>query len=595
MNNLLVTNSGLTSVAKKLINARSYDPSYITIVGKPEVSNSGVITNLSVTSYAEYGGLNLKSNIKVECSGTFGNFDDGVTSRCLWSLEVPNRENQTLNLMFLKDEIRLIKEGRSLLVLENISFTEEDYVSISVEIQNNIYDIVLIKNQRRATYHGTLRYSLNLAPYTNICIGSTQTDRNAFWNGDINLTNLIISADNKVLLQPSKKGELKLSHILTSDGTIHLTDDTIPILNHVAEFAITELSRTENNILIKAITNQADFLNISELGLYAETDNGNILFSHIEGLSIRKRSGLVYELVLNISIDMEVVNTVFYPEIIIPEQGQINLEEFNNIQRIHANWVTDLERVINMNASAIGYGRDLTLFTRQNRISLQGNNCTAVQRYIKLNRHKYRANNISVLDYYYFFDTPFNSYTINNLSGLKGSTISYLDGSITGNVDNINFSIPEGLSLCIKANLQDSTDKIVINKAQVENSEVYFSFELQGLKLIFKVYYEDYILELSKLYTENSVKAITENETLFTIVSATANGLTTYNLFVNAEMVSSAVTTSESPIQALDYPLVNYSSVDEVVNNYVTNLVSFKGVLNPEDIRYVGLTFGLIF
>lgn len=585
MSNLIVTNTGLSNVSKRLINARSFDKSLITVVGKPEISSTGVAEDLSYGSYVQYNSLSFKATDKVgiRFHGTYMLNDDTVPYQCAFSLKNSSGSNN-LDLLVYPNEIRFNKGDRTTILLSDLTIVEGDVLDITVEFNSANYSVLFIQNESYTTYNGSLNYPVNVASYTAIDIGSTSNNRNYYWQGSINLDRFIINVNEELYYTPSVQSYLRLSRILASDGSIPLTDSSVPVRNHIQELSFDELSRTANVILIKASTTNASTINIAQLGLYAETENGNILFAIIEGLSIKKSTNLSYSLVIKISMELEVVNTVAYPEIVIPDDNQVNLAEFEDVKKIHAEWVTDLERVIVQNASLIGYGRDLTLFHRENAISIISNNCIGTNKYFRLSNYPFKSN-ATLEDFYWFINTPYHSYKVNNLSGLKNSSIDVLDTSLKGDKDNINFS--NNMSLYVKANIVDGTNKCILSKYNENKEEVYFVIDLYKFKLRIRIYYGDTIVEMGKQYTEDSIKDLFENDISIAVLSSIENDVTTYSFYLNHELIENSVISSMDALVASEYSLSNYTNTLNDIGIYTSAILSFDGTLSIEDISMI--------
>lgn len=585
MSNLIVTNTGLSNVSKRLINARSFDKSLITVVGNPEISNAGVAEDFNYDSYVQYNSLsfNATDKISIRFHGTYMLNDDTVPYQCMYSLKNSNGSNN-LDLIVYPNEIRFNKGSRTTILLSDLTISEGDVIDITIEFTNANYNVLFIQNESYISYNGSLKYPVNVASYTAIDIGSTSANRNCYWQGSINLDRFIINVNGELYYTPSVQGYLKLSRILASDGSIPLTDSSVPVRNHIQELSFDELSRTANVILIKASTTNASTINIAQLGLYAETENGNILFAIIEGLSIRKSTNLSYSLVIKISIELEVVNTVAYPEIVIPDDNQVNLAEFEDVKEIHAKWVTDLERVIVQNASLIGYGRDLTLFHRENAISIISNNCIGTNKYFRLSNYPFKSN-ATLEDFYWFISTPYHSYKVNNLSGLKNSFIDVLDTSLKGDKDSINFS--NNMSLYVKANIVDGTDKCILSKYNEDKEEAYFVIDLYKFKLRIRIYYNDNIVEMGKQYTEDSIKDLFENDISVAVLSSVENDVTTYSFYLNHELIENSVISSTDALVASEYSLSNYTNTLNDSGIYTSAILSFNGTLSMEDVSMI--------
>lgn len=143
--------------------------------------------------------------------------------------------------------------------------------------------------------------------------------------------------------------------LLIGDGTYPLTNTSTPILNHIYESPINEISRTKNNILLTATLDEDAYLIIKEIGLYCEYGDGTQhLFSLIDKLEVKKGSDLSYNLILHVKLDIGVVNTVAFPEIKIKESAYPKFKELDTVEKVYAYATENLERMIKTNALGIG-------------------------------------------------------------------------------------------------------------------------------------------------------------------------------------------------------------------------------------------------
>lgn len=143
--------------------------------------------------------------------------------------------------------------------------------------------------------------------------------------------------------------------ILVGDGLYPLDNASGPILNHIYSYNVEEITRTGNNILLTATIDEDAYLTISELALYCQYGDGSThLFSKIEGLSVKKGSDLAYNLIIRVRLDINVVNTIAFPEIITRDIQYPKLSEFKTVQQVFTYVSENLERMIKTNALGIG-------------------------------------------------------------------------------------------------------------------------------------------------------------------------------------------------------------------------------------------------
>lgn len=147
----------------------------------------------------------------------------------------------------------------------------------------------------------------------------------------------------------------EFTHILVGDGEVPLENSSGPVLNHIYEFPIVELARNRNNILLTATIDENAFLTIRELALYCNYSDGTKhIFSKLTGLNVSKKADLIYKLIIHVNLNINVVNTVAFPQIIVKDPEYINTSEFENIKKIYTYTVENLERMIKTNALGIG-------------------------------------------------------------------------------------------------------------------------------------------------------------------------------------------------------------------------------------------------
>lgn len=145
------------------------------------------------------------------------------------------------------------------------------------------------------------------------------------------------------------------THILVGDGEFPLENNSGPILNHVYNFPVELIARNRNNILLSAVIDENAFLTIKELALYCNYSDGTKhIFSKLSGLNVKKKADLIYRLIIHVNLNLNVVNTVAFPKVIIKDVEYINTSEFTNVKDIYAYTIENLERMIKTNALGIG-------------------------------------------------------------------------------------------------------------------------------------------------------------------------------------------------------------------------------------------------
>ena len=144
-------------------------------------------------------------------------------------------------------------------------------------------------------------------------------------------------------------------YLMIGDGTYPLVNNSSPILNHSYQFPIEEINRTNNNILLTATIDEEAYLTIKEIALYCTYGDGTThIFSKIEGLNVRKDRNLAYNLMIQVKLDINVVNTIAMPEIVLNDVKYPKMSEFLTVKEVYAYTVENLERMIKTNALGIG-------------------------------------------------------------------------------------------------------------------------------------------------------------------------------------------------------------------------------------------------
>ena len=168
------------------------------------------------------------------------------------------------------------------------------------------------------------------------------------------ITNETLSQISRELLG-TENTSFEFTHILIGDGEFPLKNNSGPILKHIYEFPVIEVVRNKNNILLTAVIDEAAYLTIKELSLYCNyADGTKHIFSIISGIKIDKSNDLIYKLIIHVNLDINVVNTVAFPEIKVKETDYANTSDFTNVKNIYTYTVENLERMIKTNALGVG-------------------------------------------------------------------------------------------------------------------------------------------------------------------------------------------------------------------------------------------------
>ena len=591
MANMLITDQSLTKISKKLLDKRVLDTSKYTVIGNPLFTETSV-SLFSAADFIRSNSFNLTStSLEIICSGTYQP-SESITRQSLWSLTSSTSfGNDTISLVFEDGYIKLFRGNTNIRTLIKFNFSEDSSFQIRLTLTSDSYNITVINNKSRQTLGGIFT-GINFNSYHFLSLGSV-LNGNMSWLGSINLAQVQINKNNVLFYTFSKEITFNFSKILVSDGTIELTDSTIPVLNHVYGFDIIELNRTSNTILLKATIDSGTHLTLNQIGLYVETeDNEQLLFSVTKGYSLKKGSNLGYELIFNINLELDVVNTIGFPEIIVKESPYATSKEFNEIKQVYLYLLTNLERAIKLNSTELGYARELKLNNVQTNLDLSIDNYHAVLTYIQLKYNTYTNSNVEVKDFYSTFNYPYSLYYIKNLSNLPSSDIQIYENELKGQKDSIDFGLDIGFSLVTKLNLTNLSKnyKYILGKVNFNSptAEKYFTLYYSNYTLTFKLYLEDDVVTLNAVYDDTTISDIVSAPVMVSVVCRYYNNQRIFYFYINDSMVKTYTTSSVSFLDPSLFTLANYipqenSSPDLLVEK----IVSFKGTLSHNDIRYL--------
>jgi len=604
MSDMLITNQNLTRVAQKLIEQKTLVSSKYNVVGNPIIThrrNGYFISSLSKENYAEYSSLSLSdiSFVDISCGGDFYSSE---TKQCLWSLSNSDFSNN-LYLIIENNSLDLYLNNNIIANVYTFINTNFNSIKINLKLESNTFEVSLSVDNSLFTNSGNLLNSIDITEYTYISFGSSSYNREFYWNGSIELSAFNLTTNTEYSYSPSNPIQFHFTKLMISDGTIDLSDNTVPVLNHIYAFDVVDLQRTNNTILLKTTIPEDVYLNIAEFGLFIRTEDGNqSLFSVARGYSLKKEKGLGYDLLFKIDLSISVVNTIAFPEFIVKEIIPANFNTFFNIKKVYLYIITNLERIIRANATELGYARELKVNQTLNSVNISITNFKSSYVYSLLKKDI----NYNIQDFYTFFDYPFSFYSIKNLNYLADVyNIKVVDNLFKGKKDSINFSSFNDFSLVLKVNLKDTEDKYIFGKVNFNSSTIdkYCTLELtRGIQnnyvLSFKYYTQTEELSLDAIYNLESIGSLVDKEVLITITSFVSNGNRNFYMYVNKDLISSGSILSSSTLPQNLYSISNYiPQDDESLDNkiYVQNILSFDRVLYTDDIYYIGNLLGIIF
>ena len=398
LDTLNVTDSGLFNINKKIINSRTYASNLITVAGSPTILN-GIASELSSESYLFYSPLNLEETSTLSVNFK-GNFTESSSKQCLW--ELTDNSSSSLYLYIENNTISLMYNAEQIFSFKNLNFSDNEDLKTYLTLKTNSYTFTLNYGNKVLQKSGEFNFNIPLSTFTTINIGSSSANRNNFWEGSIDLKELSLYKNGEFVYSPSEGTSWNFSNILISDGTFPLTDSTQPAAKHIYSYPITEISRSNNTILLTCQIDESSYLTIKEIGLYINTPNGKVLFGSIGNLNINKSKDLSYNLVFTVNTSISVVNAIGFPAengIIVKDPEFVEFKDYTTIEQVCTYVFTNLERIIRMNAGAkgsyvntavinsqagIGYNRPQVIYRLQQEIEKQEDCFNSVDTFAKL-------------------------------------------------------------------------------------------------------------------------------------------------------------------------------------------------------------------
>lgn len=363
LDTLNVTNLGLLNINKKIINSRIFSGNLITSVGAPVISD-GVASGFSQENYFTYSPITFATPEKISISFK-GTFVPGGHPQCAFKLI--NSLNAHITLVFKDNSVKLLFNTQKLFSF-NFSVENEADVSISLTLESNSYEFIMYSENKVIQKVESIPFTLPIDTFSILNLGNDTTDTENFWMGSIDVKEFFIYEDNEVIYTPSIGEEWTFSNILASDGSFPLTNSTSEAAGHVYSFDVKEISRSGSTVLLTCQIDDDAYLIIKEIGLYLKTKQGKVLFGSISGLNIDKTKGVPYDLILTVNTSISVVNAVGFPaenEIIVEDPDFIEFKDFDTVQQVNTYVLTNLERIIRMNAGAKGSYENSSIINNQ--------------------------------------------------------------------------------------------------------------------------------------------------------------------------------------------------------------------------------------
>lgn len=390
-NRMLVSDLGLFDVNRKIINSRKFNKENIFSHGEIDIIN-GIAGNFSSENYLTHSISFSGSKVIITISGTF---IPENREQVAWFLLSSEPTLESIALQFNNNHILLVagsisnsSNARTLVNLKYLNFEQETKFKIIVELSPRKCKLIAKINNTIYEKSTELNIPLNLVSLNKLYLGNDPTGLERFyWGGSLDVANFQITENNKVLYTPSSGYALTFTRILMSDGTVPLTDSTIPVLNHVLAFDLEEITRSGNVILLTTQVDKDSKLVIKEIGLYANVDGEEFLFSYIKGLNINKSDDVPYELMFTVNLQLSFVNAVGFPDVnsfLLDPTVPALYKNFKTIQEVIAYVIPSLERIVEMNAEKIGYNKSQVFYRLQQEIEQEEDCYSNIQSYTKL-------------------------------------------------------------------------------------------------------------------------------------------------------------------------------------------------------------------
>ena len=364
LNTLNITNPGLININKKIVNSRTYETNLITTIGSPIV-NDGIASGMSNDSYFTHSQLNLQgvTNAQITLKGTII-----LNSQKQCILELLTYNNDPLSLIFEDHKIELTFKENALFSISNLTFINNSDINIVLILKEDSYEFTLNYGNEVIQKTGSTNNLFIPENFTSLALGNSLIDSTMAWYGSINLPEFSIYSDTALIYSPSIGTSWQFTHILVSDGKFHMSDNTPTVAGHVFSFPVTEITRSGNTILLTCTISEDTYLVIRELGLYVQTTEGRRLFGYIENLNVNKEKDLSYNLVFTVNTTLNVVNAVGFPAeegIIVKDPNFVEFKNFTTIKEVNTYVLTNLERIIRMNAGAKGSYENSAIINNQ--------------------------------------------------------------------------------------------------------------------------------------------------------------------------------------------------------------------------------------
>ena len=590
---MVITDSSLSQVNRELIDKRVYKEGLITTVGTPTVVN-GLASNISNSNYftsSNFSFSNNLHNVKITFKGLYV---PELLNHTSFAYELTGGSSQ-LSLEISSNSIMLKGNNVSIKQFTGLTFKSENEISTSIIITNTYTEgslesqecaFTIILNGIAYTDTVLITDLIDFSSLNSLVLGNNQS-HNGYWEGNIDLAAFALYQNNSIIYTPSAKNNFKFTKIIVADPNYSLTDNSTPVLHHVYECPVTEISRTENNVLLTATIPEDAYLNIAQLGLYYEDDLGTHLFSTIGGLAIKKTGDLVYNLIIHVKLDINVVNTVAMPEVVVKDKPYINFSKFLTVKQVYAYITENLERMIKTNALGIGsytngamteakpvgvgYNKAQVYYRMQNDLALWEDNFVATNDYAKV-RAKF---------------TLYTTESFNPELITKEGDVFLSNEGILSVFSNYNYGYANNLYLTSN-NWKFTTTFTTGGNISTEQSIVTFSSEAVGQPLTLGI--DNYKCTLKMDAKDEALVSDGTITHLFTRGSkVTLNNSTYYSWVTNDNITNKTILTtiytgitSSTPVYSITGELLSGWQFNQQINSNIIDTQLFNVNINTE-------------
>ena len=194
----------------------------------------------------------------------------------------------------------------------------------------------------------------------------------------------------------------------------------------------------------------------------------------------------------------------------------------------------------------------------------------------------------AVKDFYHIPDYMHSYFKANNLAfDNRNSVLEVFEGFIKGREDRIDFSRENGFTLCVKAHLQDTSNKIILAKGDLETENFYFILKQENGYLVFEYYLGDGVFTLKKEIKTEDVERFITHPVTFSII-CTGSASPAFKIYRNNEFLVKGQSSHQTSLVATDYYLTNLLSTEvEVDKEVLQDVISISGPLEESDLYYI--------